>query len=187
MDIFSAANATAETAPEGHSFISFTGGFSYPIAHKPAEVFAEMQPDKPNVLWISYGQWSAIDLLVLALERTGPAHVAISSYALSERPARIIATLKASRQILSLIAVIDKRIDVRSADALNLFKNCCDQMALVNTHAKVTVVKNNQHAISIIGSANYTTNKRIECGLLSCQADIADFNLQWINNALHSN
>jgi hypothetical protein len=137
------------------------------------------------VHWVSDGEWSVHDLLLGLLQETGPADVYISSYAFSEYPARLIADLKDRKIIRSLYCLIDSRIDKRSASALNLVRNCADQLKLVNTHAKVTVIENSNYVFCIIGSANYTTNKRYEAGLIISDAVVSSFHKKWICDELN--
>jgi hypothetical protein len=147
------------------------------------DVLAMVQPGC-CIHWVSDGEWSVHDLLLGLLQETGPADVYISSYAFSEYPARLIADLKDRKIIRSLYCLIDSRIDKRSASALNLVRNCADQLKLVNTHAKVTVIENSQFVFCIIGSANYTTNKRYEAGMVIGDAVVSSFHKKWISDEL---
>lgn len=137
-----------------------------------------------TVYWVSNGDWSMHEMLMALLDITGPAHVAISSYAMSESPARIIALLKEKGSILSLISVLDNRIDVRTAGSFQLMKGISDKMVLVDTHAKVTVITNEDWNIAVVGSANYTENKRYEAGIISTNPLVVAMQLKWINKAL---
>src|SRR5689334_1909987 len=47
-----------------------------------------------DVFWVTNGEWSAHELLMGLLNITGPAMVHISSFAMGETPARILAQLK---------------------------------------------------------------------------------------------
>lgn len=137
------------------------------------------------VHWVSDGEWSVHDLLLGLLQHTGPAKVFLSSYAFSEYPARLIADLVHRKVISELHCLIDSRIDKRSASALNLVRNCATSLKLVNTHAKVTIIENDHHTYCIIGSANYTTNKRYEAGLIISDQAVSLFHKKWIQDELN--
>jgi len=137
-----------------------------------------------TVHWVTEGDWSMHQLLEKLLEKTGPADVWISSYAFSELPARKLADMKLAGMIERLICVIDSRVDVRSASALTIMKNTSSNIKLCHTHSKVTVIKNDTWFLVVVGSANYTTNKRYETGLISTDASVAKFHLKWIANEL---
>jgi hypothetical protein len=137
-----------------------------------------------TVYWVSDGNWSMHQLLLGILTMTGPAHVAISSYAMSETPARVLSQLKDLGNIITLRCVLDNRVDVRSAGSLQLIKTISDDFSLVDTHAKVTLVKNDEWQISVVGSANYTENKRYEAGIVTTAANAYQMNDRWITKAL---
>jgi hypothetical protein len=59
-----------------------------------------------------------------------------------------------------------------------------DQYVLDDIHAKVTVIENTEWTISIIGSANYTENKRKEAGVIILTRAAADQQLLWIHKSL---
>lgn len=127
-----------------------------------------------TIHWFSTGDWSMHQMLQKLLEKTGPADVWISSYAFSEKPARLLCDLKDTGAIKKLSCIIDSRVDVRSASALSMMRNKCDALKLCATHAKVTILKNDQWFLVVVCSANYTTNKRIETGCICTNAVIAN-------------
>lgn len=138
-----------------------------------------------NVFWVSDGKWSMHEMLIALLNITGPAEVFISSYAMSETPARILTQLKNAGDIKQLNCVLDNRVDVRSAGSYQLMLSMCDKLVLVKTHAKVTVIVNDKWKVAVIGSANYTENERYEAGIITLFDDAVDMQLRWINKALN--
>ena len=136
------------------------------------------------IIWVSNGKWSTHELLTSLLNITGPASVHISSYALSEKPTRQLILLKDAGLITELYCVIDNRVDTRTAVTLQIIKSICDDYALIDTHAKVTVITNGNWSIAVIGSANYTENKRYESGVIICTPAAAAFSIKWIEKAL---
>ena len=138
------------------------------------------------IMWVSNGDWSMHELLVGLMNITGPAVVTFSSYAICEDAARVFAQLKEARMIKELYCLLDNRVDVRSANSLQLMKNICDHYALINTHAKVTLIENSEWRIAVVGSANYTTNKRYESGIVTTSNDAVLFQKKWITEALNN-
>jgi hypothetical protein len=182
LDIFNPI--TNQEQHEDGSYLINLGESSYPASRKLKDVVSQLLPGR-IVEWVSNGDWSQHELLLALLELTGPATVYISSYAFSERPARIIADLVNDGIIKSLYCLIDSRVDTRSASALTLVQNCATKCKLVDTHAKVTVIITEGRQISVIGSANYTTNHRYEAGMIIEREDSALFHQQWIMEALN--
>jgi len=137
------------------------------------------------VYWVSNGDWSMHELLTALLSVTGTADVYISTYALGETPGRIVTQLKTSGMIRKLYTIIDSRVDVRTAGSFQLINAISDKMVLVDTHAKVTAIVSDTMKLAVIGSANYTENKRYECGIITTNADAVDMQIEWINKALN--
>jgi hypothetical protein len=125
------------------------------------------------------------ELLMNLLNYTGPAHLTVSTYAVSETAARTLAMLKEDGELLSICALIDNRVDTRSAGSLQLLRSISEKISLVPCHAKVTLLHNDQHDITIVGSANYTENKRYETGFISASASTRRFHQQWIIDAMN--
>lgn len=140
---------------------------------------------KQNVVWVSDGNWSMHQLLMGLLDITGPASVHIATYAMGETPARIILQLKEAGLITELYCAIDNRVDTRSAGSLQLIMSISDRYVLDDIHAKVTVIENDEWTITVIGSANYTENKRKEAGVIILTRTAADQQLLWIKKCLN--
>lgn len=140
--------------------------------------------DKNNVVfWKSEGDWSMHQMLLALLDITGPAAVYISSYAMGETPARVLAQLY-DKGGFSFHCVLDNRVEVRTAGSLQLISEICCSYALVDTHAKVTIITNNEWNLCVIGSANYTENKRFEAGIICNDANVASLHIDWIKKAI---
>lgn len=142
------------------------------------------QTEEGTVYWVSNGDWSMHELLMALLDKTGPAAVYISSYAMGETPCRTIAQLKNSGAITKLYCVLDNRVDVRTAGSLQVIQGIADEYALISTHAKVTVVVNEKYRLVVIGSSNYTENERFEAGVISNDPQVVDLHIRWIEYAL---
>ncbi len=137
-----------------------------------------------TLYWVNNGEWNMHDMLVGLLSITGPGEVSMCTYATSETAARTLARLKASGMITKLNILIDHRVEVRSANSLQLLTATADQLMLKPAHAKVTIIQNANWDLVVIGSANYTENKRYEVGIISTHLDAVAFNLNWFNNSI---
>lgn len=136
--------------------------------------------------YYSDGAWSLHQLLIGLLSISGNANVYISSFAMSETAVRTISALQESGAIKSLHCVIDNRVETRSAGSLQLLKSISTRIALRACHAKVTLLYGEKCNIAIIGSANYTENKRMEVGFVSKNKETCDFHKQWTENILNN-
>lgn len=168
------------------SVLPFKGEHFFPATAKLEDALALVTEGR-CIHWVSEGDWSMHDMLIGLLMISGPADVYLSSYAFSEYPARLIGDLVDRKAIKKLFCLIDKRLDVRSASALTIIRNVATKLQLVQTHAKVTVIENDKIMIVAIGSANYTSNKRYETGLVIVDREAANFHKKWMLNALDKN
>lgn len=130
--------------------------------------------------YVTDGAWSLYQLLIAAIDITGPAVMYTSTYAMSETSARCIANLKDAGLISGIHCVIDDRVDTRSAGSLQLLRSIADSCALVKCHAKATVLQGKSISLLILGSANYTENKRLEIGIVTTNPDACEFHKNWI-------
>ena len=170
--------------------ISMSGGVALSSAYAMASESRELKDlivlaaEKYDVVWVSAGEWSMHQMLLSLLNVTGAAMVMISSYAMGETPARVLAGLKEDKMISELHCVLDDRVDVRNAKSLQLIKNISNSFKLVSCHAKVTLIKNEDWCITVIGSANYTENKRYEAGIISHCPNMYEMNKRWMEKEL---
>lgn len=130
------------------------------------------------------GRWSAHNLLHYLIGFTGPVNVWMSTYTISEDAVRLLSIMLDAGSILELHALIDKRFDGRNPRAMQFAKQRFNSLKLRDCHAKVTVLFNNEWAISMVGSANYSNNPRIERGTIFCSRKVADFDKNWIEKEI---
>lgn len=136
------------------------------------------------VVYVSDGDWSMHDLTMELLKRYRPAELYITTYALRELSVRQIILAQDRGEITRTNMLLDYRAKVRVPEVYQLASNNMNRIHLTSIHAKVTVIKTELACISIIGSANWTTNPRVECGMLSMNKDLAEFNISWINKIM---
>jgi hypothetical protein len=135
--------------------------------------------------FITSGRFSMHDLLLYVLKQTGPADVLISTWSISELAIRQIVQKHTEGTIRSIRFLIDPRVKVRNPKPLQmLVANFNDDLKLKACHAKVTLIENESWNISIVGSANYTQNPRIERGVIFPFRDIFEFDKNWITNEI---
>ena len=127
-------------------------------------------------------KWSLHDILVHCIKHTGPADLYISTWSIKEYPARVLVNLKEAGLVRSIYAMLDYRIQVNSPEAYQLLEANATKIGLLRCHAKLAILVNDQWGISVISSANFTTNTRAECGVITCNKEVAEFRKNWILN-----
>ena len=147
------------------------------------QVFGQVT-DGQSVHYASLGDWSTHDLLFFLLEQTGPARVYFTTWAISEYAIRQLYQFIEHGLILELKGIFDYRNGIRKPAELQFLQKITTDIKAAKCHAKVTVIENDNWGISVVGSANYTRNPRIEAGVLCCDKTVAAFHRDWILNEL---
>ena len=136
--------------------------------------------DGQSVHYASLGDWSTHDLLFFLLEQTGPARVYFTTWAISEYAIRQLYQFIEHGLILELKGIFDYRNGIRKPAELQFLQKITTDIKAAKCHAKVTIIENDNWGISVVGSANYTRNPRIEAGVLCCDKTVAAFHRDWI-------
>lgn len=149
------------------------------------EVIGELEKDVV-IDYTTGGRWSAHDLRFYILEQTGPSKVFMSTWAMCDTSSKMLLTGLETGLIEELHCIFDRRLPVRKPKIMQLAKNICTRISLVDCHAKITVIQNENWSVTIKGSANDTNNKRIESGVIFTSKEVADFNLKWMKEQLEN-
>jgi hypothetical protein len=146
-------------------------------------IIESLQPNQA-IQYCTGGRWSMHDMVRFLLLKSGPAKVWMTTWTITEEPMRILLDLIKTGYISELSAVLDYRIEKRKPEAFQLASNIITRIKLTKCHAKVCVIKNDQWNITIVGSANFSKNPRIEAGVLFTDQESADFHIQWIDDVI---
>ncbi len=183
MSLFSTEDLTKkkQNRPKSGS-VPFTGSNLLTIGkanEKLHQVFGKVV-DGQSLHYASLGDWSTHDLLFFLLEQTGPARVYFTTWAISEYAIRQLYQFIEHGLILELKGIFDYRNGIRKPAELQFLQKITTDIKAAKCHAKVTVIENDNWGISVVGSANYTRNPRIEAGVLCCDKTVAAFHRDWI-------
>jgi hypothetical protein len=157
-------------------------GKTFTVMGRKVDVLASLPKLERNTQlhFCTEGKWSSHELLAKLLEITGPADVELTSYSFTEDPVRMLTQYLDSGIIKNLMVLVDKRVKVQNPSAYQLAVANFRYMKLVQIHAKVMIIRNDKYSITVISSANYTRNKRIEVGCITENFEIAMFHQNWI-------
>lgn len=125
-------------------------------------------------------KWSLHDIVVYAIKQLGTCEVYLATYAIKEYQARLFAGLKADGLISNLYALLDVRNQVLDAEAVQLLEENCTALGYTRTHAKLTVLQGASMSVTIVTSANYTTNTNNDVGIMVTEPKAAAYWQQWI-------
>ncbi|MFC4261929.1 hypothetical protein ACFOWM_03500 [Ferruginibacter yonginensis] len=137
-----------------------------------------------SVHYVSKGDWSMHDLVMQLVNKYNPATIYMTTYALRETPLRQLVMAQQKGLIASLNMLIDYRAKVRTPEVYQLAAMNANKIAMVAIHAKVCVIQTAAISISIVTSSNWTTNPKIEAGVVTMDKAIGDFHIDWINKTM---
>jgi hypothetical protein len=134
--------------------------------------------------FVSDGDWSMHDLVMELLKIYKPAELFLSTYALREYPVRQLVLALDKGDLLSVSMVLDYRAKVRTPEVFELANMNASKIFLTAIHAKVTVIRSTLGCVTIVGSQNWTTNPKIECGVISMDQQLAEFHINWLEKVM---
>jgi hypothetical protein len=134
--------------------------------------------------FVTEGKWSSHEMLNAILRKTGASAVRISTYSMTEDPVRYLVNALGTGMITNLKVITDKRFKGQQAAAHQL-ASANFGVTLTDVHAKVMVIRNDEWSVTVMGSANFTRNKRRESGIVIESPVAAQFHWNWINGLCH--
>jgi hypothetical protein len=117
--------------------------------------------DSNNEIIISDGKWNLVDLVCGIIDKGSIDELLFTTYSITETTARRIAMLVDSGKIKKVTCVLDCYMERRYPAVVQLLSGFAN-ITYADIHAKICLIDAEMHGISIIGSANWTNNKRIE-------------------------
>ncbi|MBD9179238.1 MAG: hypothetical protein EGP82_08710 [Odoribacter splanchnicus] len=122
----------------------------------------------------SFGSFSLHELMFYILRQTGPAHINMCTWSISQEAVEQITRRYHSGEILSIRFLLDPRVKVCKAKPLQMLTANFDY-AMTRVHAKVVTLENEEWKLSIVSSQNATTNPKLERGMIIVSDDVFDF------------
>lgn len=158
------------------------GGTMYRVSMKGRDlsgIVGELQRNT-TLHVVSAGQWSLHDMVRHVLHVIGPARVWLSTWSVTEEPARQLIEMKVQGTILDMDLLLDHRTKGQCPAAHQLLDANVARIRLAHCHAKCVVLKNAQWSVSISTTANLTINPRIEKYVISTHPEDAEHDIRWI-------
>jgi hypothetical protein len=174
-DIDQAVQQAAERRPERHGVRSGAGvGKPLHAELDLGPIFGQLRMDTV-VDFYTDGRWSLHQLVRHLLTVTGPADVYLATWTITEDPVRSLVQLKQAGQIRALYGLFNHKVRERAPGAFHLAREQFTAVGEGKVHAKVTVIMNEQWALRVVGSANYSRNPRLEAGDIVLNRQSAEF------------
>lgn len=165
-----------------------TDSQDFVVCKRPDKLEALLNALSPGlcVHYVSDGDWSMHDLVMELIKKYQPADVFITTYALREFPMRQLVLAQDRGDINKIFMLLDYRAKARTPEVFHLAAQNVNKIVMTSIHAKVSVIKSPSGCVSIVGSANWTQNPRIEAGVISLDTAIADFHIEWIEKVMNN-
>lgn len=126
------------------------------------------------------GRFSAHELLFYLLTLTGPAHVYISTWKISQEPASKIVAAKNEGLIKDLHIFVERRMKIKSPNALQLIRASATSFGMDDNHSKTFAIDCDGLPLAVVLTANFSENRRVESGVIHASAAAMDFHKNWI-------
>lgn len=140
--------------------------------------------DNTSYHYLSDNTWSLHELMIYCINQIGPCDLYFSAYSIKEQPARAISELYHKGSIRSIACILDTSIDKNCAHAVQILKSISTEMKYTEIHAKCVVMIGEKLQVSIVGSQNFTRNKRAEMGVITVNKQVSNFRKTIIQNLI---
>ena len=160
----------ASPAERNRFFRSFIRGES------AREALAEFNRETA-IFGFTKGQFSLIDLLRAALEKTGPAHLTVSTWTVGGQDLTSLHDLLRDERILSVRFLVDASFQTRQPSIVKhlVGEFGVESMRVTNNHAKFFLLRNDTWRVSCKTSMNLNFNPRFEDFDISADEALHDF------------
>ena len=130
-----------------------------------------------EIFALTGGQFSISDVILHALDQTGPARVDIATWTAAIGDIRRAETLLTSGRITTLRFVVDPSFQARKPEFCAALVRTFGPAAIrtVPCHAKFVTIRNDRWSLAIRTSMNLNPNRRLENVEVSDDPDLADF------------
>jgi len=124
--------------------------------------------------YYSDGNFNLLRLIFHILRQTGPSHILMSTYSISQNSLEQVQNRINRGEILSIRFLIDNRVKVMSPKPFQMLKEGFSYRC-VSLHAKVALVWNDAWNLSIVTSQNATDNPKLERGVIFTDQSVFNF------------
>ncbi len=134
--------------------------------------------------YYSDGNFNLLRLIFHILRQTGPSHILMSTYSISQDSLEQVQNRINRGEILSIRFLIDNRVKVMSPKPFQMLREGF-RYRCVSLHAKVALVWNDKWNLSIVTSQNATDNPKLERGVIFTDEKIFNFDKTILEDAFN--
>lgn len=134
-----------------------------------------------TIHYYSYGNFNLVRLILHLLRQTGPVHLFMTSYSISQASIEQLQRRMEQQQLLSFRLLIDNRVRTMSPKPFQMLAQCFNYRCS-SIHAKVALMWNDNWSVSIVTSQNATNNPKMERGTIFTSKKVFQFDLNALEN-----
>ena len=136
--------------------------------------------------YASDGKVSSYQLINYFLDKFNqPAAVYITTWGFTETALRQLAIRKQSGQIEKLYFLFSSKTKINKANEFQLATSIATKYKIHPCHAKIYLIKTQDHQVSIITSGNLNRNNKLEAGVITGSKDVFHGYEQFLNTILN--
>lgn len=136
-----------------------------------------------DIIGLTHGQFSLLDLIEATLDITGPANLDIATWSAGlydiDAAARFASDGRIQRVRFIMDSASQKRGQASAVDIADLFG--ADTIRTTRTHAKFAIITNDTWAVTITSSMNLNLNPRVEQFEMTESRERAAFFTDWVD------
>ena len=135
----------------------------------------QLKPIGPNYIGAYLGTGIQLyNVLEWVLKQTGKANLTVITFSISEEFIRKVLLLQNENLIGSISVILDFKAIQKTQLIMTFADNVFNEMYYAKTHAKLVLIENDNHKITISGSQNFTRGNREENGIITTDPSLYD-------------
>lgn len=130
-------------------------------------------------------KWSLHHIVVHCIKLIGRCQLHFATYAIKQYQASLFCDMLNDNLISEITALCDYRLSVTDQNAHDLLLKNCKHFGLMRTHAKLVCLRNKHTALTIVSSANFTSNTKLDVAVITVNSAITDARIEWIKHYIN--
>lgn len=125
-------------------------------------------------------KWCLHHVVAHCIKLIGKCELHFATYAIKNEQALMFCDMLKKNLLSEISALCDYRLPVTDPNAHDLLQRNCTHFALARTHAKLVCLRNEHTALTIVSSANFTSNTKLDVAVITVDRSVTDARIEWI-------
>ena len=173
-------------AKEGRAMVRQEAESTIPVrVARVAQLLPGELREGQSVHLVSAGEFSNFDVIEALLSYfDSPPVLHLATWSSSDSGVRQLARLRTEGRVSALHSIMDLHASQQRTDGAAFLRQVSDTFGTTGIHAKVAALVGQTTGITVLGSANMTSNPRIEAAVITRSREVAAFHAKWITDAI---